>query len=96
MGILSEAVVDFLSESSLLLFWLGGWNLLCLVLPDDSVEVCLGLMLMGIVFRVVFFYFKSLARSLQCKKEGEGVKRRVGKKRLLYLRVYNHQAWRRE
>lgn len=90
MGVLGDAVLDFLSESSLLLFWLGGWNLLCLVLPSDTIEVCVGLMLLGVVFRVLFFYFSTCMKSLKKKRGGEEkTKRQKKKSKLLYLRVYD-------
>lgn len=90
--VLGEVVVDFFSESSLLLFWLGGWNLICLLIEDDSIAMCLVLMLLGIVFRVLFCYSRSVASGEVKETVGNSCrfkKKRKKRNRLVYLQVYS-------
>lgn len=54
-GLISGFIIEMLIEISLLLVWLGGWNLLCIVLSDDSPESCILLILVGLLLRAILY-----------------------------------------
>ena len=100
MGFFYKLTLELMSESSFLLFWLGGWNLICLVLPDDSILICFILITLGIVFRVLFYYAslnetECTLRRIDCLKDGnlkdrnlKGNTKRKKRRRLIYFQIY--------
>lgn len=88
-------ITELLIEMSLLLIWLGGWNLLCILLSDDSPEACAFLILVGVLMRAVLWSVTSersdannkLIVFVKGSRKTKG--RRVGKKR--YMPLGSHE-----
>lgn len=94
MNLKNGLITELLIEVSLLLIWLGGWNLLCILLSDDSPEACSLLILVGVLLRAVIWNVtdekpesgsanNKLIVFVKGSRKTKG--RRVGKKRYMPL-----------